>query len=127
MSTALIIVFILILVNEVQFLRKKGKEASPEIVVNLINNDNAVVVDLRDAEHFRKGHIIDAILATPESFETDKMKRYKEKPVVLVCDKGLKSSPLAIKLRGLGIKNPIVLSGGMAAWQTAQLPTVKGK
>jgi rhodanese-related sulfurtransferase len=34
---------------------------------------------------------------------------------------------LAIKLRGLGFKNPIVLSGGMAAWQTAQLPTVKGK
>ena len=127
MSAALIIVFFLILVNEVQYLRKKGKEVTPQAVVNLINHESAIVLDLRDAENYKKSHIIDAIQVAPEDFEKNKMNKYKEKSIILVCDKGLKAAPLAIKLRAQGYKNPLVLSGGMAAWHAAQLPTVKAK
>ena len=126
MSAALIIVFAMIVFNEIQFLRKKGKEVSPQDVVNLINNDNAVVIDLRPKENHIKSHIIDSISATLDEFNKNKMDRYKSRTVILVCEQGVKSAALALKLRGQGFTNPLVLSGGMNAWQKASLPTVKG-
>ena len=113
--------------SEIQFLRKKGKEVSPQEVVNLINNENATVIDLREKENYRKSHIIDSIHATLDEFKDNKMSHYKNKPFILVCDQGVKSASLALKLRGQGFENPLVLSGGMNAWQSAKLPTVKGK
>ncbi len=128
MSTALIIVFAMILFNEIQFIRKKGKAISPQEVIKLINNDSAVVIDLRDKEHHLKSHIIDAISTPVDDFDKDnKLNRYKDNTIILVCEQGLKSASLALKLRKKGYKNPLVLSGGMNAWLTAQLPTVKGK
>lgn len=127
MSVALIIVFAMILVNEIQFLRKKGKELSPQEVVNLINNNNAVVIDLRPKENHINSHIIDSISATLVEFDKNKMDRYKNKTVILVCEQGVKSAALALKLRQQGFTNPLVLSGGMNAWQSALLPTVKGQ
>ena len=125
MSAALLIVFTLILVNEIQFLKKKGKELSPQAVVSLINNDNAVVIDIRDIESFQNGHILDALHAKPEDFSLPKMGQYKEKSLVLVCNRGIQAGQLAIKLRSLGFKHPIVLSGGMTAWEQALLPVHK--
>ena len=128
MSAALIIVFAMILFNEIQFLRKKGKEVSPQEVVNLINNENAVVFDLRAKENYLKSHIIDAISITQDDFDkNNKMDRHKNKTIILVCEQGVKSAALALKLRTQGFVNPVVLSGGMTAWQSAQLPTLKGK
>ena len=127
MSAALIIVFFMIFINEIQFLRKKGKEVSPQELVSLINNENATVIDLREKENYRKSHIIDSIHATLEEFKDNKMSHYKNKTFILVCDQGVKSASLALKLRGQGFENPLVLSGGMNAWQSEKLPTVKGK
>ena len=127
MSTALVIIFFLILLNEIQFLRKKGKEVSPQNAVHLINHDNAIIIDLRDKENYLKNHIIDAINASAEDFKQKKMARYKDKTIILVCDKGLKSASLSTQLRDQGFNNLLVLSGGMQAWHSAQLPTIKGK
>ncbi|OGV38740.1 MAG: hypothetical protein A3F46_06555 [Legionellales bacterium RIFCSPHIGHO2_12_FULL_42_9] len=126
MSAALIIVFAMILFNEIQFLRKKGKEVSPQEVVKLINNDNAIVIDLRPKENHLTSHIIDAVSVTLDEFDKNKMDHYKSKTIILVCEQGVKSAALALKLREQGFTNPLVLAGGMNAWQSASLPTVKG-
>ena len=83
MSAALIIVFFMIFINEIQFLRKKGKEVSPQELVSLINNENATVIDLREKENYRKSHIIDSIHATLEEFKDNKMSHYKNKTFIL--------------------------------------------
>ena len=57
----------------------------------MINNENALVIDLRDRESFKKGHIIDSINATAEDFEQPKMNKYKNKTIILVCARGLQS------------------------------------
>lgn len=126
MSLALLIVFIMILINEVQFLKKKGKEISPQGAVSLINHDNAIVIDIRDAESYQKGHIIDAVQVAPEKLLDDSKNKYKDKTIILVCNKGINAATLAVKLKAKGYKNPQVLSGGISAWQAAQLPIVKG-
>lgn len=124
---ALSIVLALIFINELLTQRKKAKEISPQTAVNLINHENAVVVDLREAELFRKGHIIDAVRATPDDFTQQRMDKYKTKPIILVCARGLQSAQLAAKLQAQGFSKLMVLSGGITAWQTAELPLVKGK
>ncbi|MDP1601952.1 MAG: rhodanese-like domain-containing protein [Legionella sp.] len=123
----LILVLFFIFINELLGQKKRAKELSPHAVVALLNEDNAVIIDLRDKDSYRNGHIINAINATPEDFEKQKMDKYKSKPLVLVCTKGLQSGALATKLRHAGYSHPVVLAGGISAWQNADLPLVKGK
>jgi rhodanese-related sulfurtransferase len=72
-------------------------------------------------------HIINSIRNNIQDFNEHRMDKYKEKPLILACAKGLQSPALAAKLRTKGFLQPMVLAGGIAAWQTAGLPLVKGK
>ncbi|CAM2858633.1 rhodanese-like domain-containing protein [Legionella worsleiensis] len=123
---AFITVLLLILINEWISQKKKAKELTPQSAVDVINNDDAIVLDLRDKESFKNGHIIDSINCTAEDFEQPKMNKYKSKKIILVCARGLQSPSVATKISALGYQ-PMVLGGGIAAWQNAALPLVKGK
>lgn len=124
---ALIVILIIIFINELISLKKRDKELSPSAAVEMINHENAVVFDLRDAEAFRAGHIIDAIHVSADELSEKRMEKYKTKPVILACARGLQSAALATKLRTRGFTQPMVLAGGITAWQTAGLPLIKGK
>jgi rhodanese-related sulfurtransferase len=124
---ALVGILILIFINETLAQKKRAKELTPQAAVDLINNENAVVIDIRDAETFRKGHIIDSLRVNPDDFNESRMDQYKAKPIILVCNKGLQSATLATKLKEQGFSQPLVLAGGIGAWQAAELPLVKGK
>ncbi|HRD69835.1 MAG TPA: rhodanese-like domain-containing protein [Legionella sp.] len=121
---ALIAVLLLTFINELMSQKNKAKELTPHAAVDLINNENAVVIDTRDKESFKNGHIIDAINVKAEDFDDKKMNKYKNKPVILVCARGLQSPALAAKIQAQGYQ-PMVLKGGLAAWQNADLPIVK--
>jgi len=123
---AFIGVLALVFINELMTQKKKAKELPPHAAVAMINNGNAVVIDLRDKEAFKSGHIIGAVNANAEDFEQPKMNKYKNKDIILVCARGLQSSTVAAKIRIQGFQ-PLVLGGGIAAWQNADLPLVKGK
>lgn len=123
---AFIGVLLLIFINELIGMNKKAKELSPQAAVDLINNDNAIVIDIRDKEAFRSGHIIDSINAEVADFETAKMNKYKNKKIILVCARGQLAGPAAAKLKAQGFDSTI-LSGGIAAWQAADLPLIKKK
>ena len=121
-----VVVLFLTFINELMTQKKKAKELSPQAVVDLINNENAVIIDIRDKDAFKKGRIIDSINAKSDDFEQQKMDKYKNKSIILVCERGLQSATLANKIRAQGYE-PMVLGGGIAAWQQADLPLVKGK
>ena len=124
---ALIILLIIILVYEAFSQKKKAKALTPAAAVALINHQDAVVVDLREQSAFQEGHIINSVQATPDDFSTQKLSKYKGKPVILVCSRGLQSAPLATTLRTQGYTQTVVLEGGITAWQNAGLPLVKGR
>ena len=127
LGLALVIVLVIIFINELISQKNRGKEVSTTAAVEMMNHENAVVIDLRDAAAFRAGHIIDAIHASADDFNQQSMDKYKTRPVILVCARGLQSAPLAAKLRAQGFVQPMVLSGGMTAWQADSLPLIKGK
>lgn len=122
---AFIGLLLLIALNE--FLSKKHspKMLSTAAVVELINQGQATIVDIRPQEAFTQGHITNAIRIAPE--EKQKFAPYKTKSIVLVCMKGITANTLAMALKKEGFTDAMVLSGGMTAWQAAGLPTIKGK
>ncbi len=123
----LIAILALIFINELLSQKKRAKELSPATAVDKINHEQATVIDLRDPDAFRAGHIVDAIRASVDDFNQQRMEKYKNKPIILVCARGLQSAALASKLRAQGFTEPMVLAGGLAAWQEASLPLVKVK
>lgn len=118
----------LIIVNEIRLHQQGGSGVSPAQLVALINQ-GAVVLDVRSAELFAKGHIVDATNMPADNLPDgiDKIKKAKKKPVITCCDAGVASSRAATVLRKAGYENVFALKGGLQAWQRENLPTVTGK
>ena len=94
------------------------------MAVQLINK-GCSVIDVRDAEQFAAGHIVDSknIPAPDFSASSANLKKGK-KVVLLVCDTGNRSGELAGGLRKEGIENIFSVTGGMEAWRRENLPVV---
>lgn len=123
---ALILILVAILINELLSQKNKAKGLSPALLVEKINEGAVVLIDLRDKEAYAKGHIIGSMQMKSTDLDPKKLAKYKTKSIVLICDKGLQSPPAAAKLRTEGLQT-LVLNGGIASWQNADLPLVKEK
>jgi rhodanese-related sulfurtransferase len=93
----------------------------------LINQQNAVVLDVRDATEYASGHVINSRNIPVGDLESRaaELEKHKAKPVIVVCDTGNRSGKAAAVLRRLGIKEVFNLSGGIGAWRQAGLPLEK--
>ena len=93
----------------------------------LMNRDDALVVDLRPAEEFAKGHILGArsIPLSELGRRAVELDKHKAKPVILHCGDGNRAGGGVALLRKSGFANVVNLSGGYAAWQQAGLPVEK--
>ena len=99
----------------------------PAEVTRLINHENAEVLDLRSAEEFEKGHIINSVnlaVATLEEKQKE-LEKYKNKTVILCCNQGQESIRVARILKTKGLEKLFCLKGGIAAWKNANLPLTK--
>jgi len=111
-----------VMFNELRLKARGVSALSTAMAVRLIN-DGGAVVDVRDAEKFTTGHIIDAH-NIPEKALTDDstaLDRFK-KSVVLVCDTGGRSAECATQLRGKGLDQVFSLKGGLQTWLQENLP-----
>src|SRR5258708_6038186 len=85
LSGLFVIFLILILVEEV---RSKGllNQLIPHAATQLINREQAVVIDIRDVDAFRSGHIVGAIHIPSADIERqmNKLNAYKDRPLIIV-------------------------------------------
>jgi rhodanese-related sulfurtransferase len=93
----------------------------------LINQKDAVVLDVREPGEFAQSHILNARNVPLGELEAriKDLERFKEKPVIVSCATGNRSGTAASILRKRGFTNVVNLAGGVAAWQQAGLPTEK--
>jgi rhodanese-related sulfurtransferase len=120
---------IAILINELSPLFRGYKALRPAQLTALINRESALVVDLRAYNDYEKGHIAGAKNVPPNQFDPDAkpLAGAKESPVVIVCQSGVTAGGAARKLKRAGFAKVSILDGGIAAWQSADLPLVKGR
>jgi len=127
--SAFALIIILLLINEWLNKGKGQQKLSPAQAVNLINKENAQVVDLRDMENFRQGHIIGAKHIPREELanKINVLTKFKNTPLILTCAQGQFSTLAATLLRKHEFTQIYILNGGIAAWQNADLPLEKGR
>ncbi len=107
--------------------RRGGAKISAQGAVNLINRDEAVVVDIRDRKDFNEGRITGAINIPLNSIKSraSELKKFKDKQII-VADKMGQHSAMAVKqLNAEGYTNVVRLDGGIADWKGSNLPLVK--
>ena len=126
-----ILVSVLIVLVYFYFWRERktsGLPLSPHQVTQLMNRDEAVVVDLRESADFRAGHIVNSINLPYNRLIQDasELVAHKEKILVLVDKLGQHSGAAGRKLtkEGYQVRR---LSGGISEWQVQNLPLIKGK
>jgi rhodanese-related sulfurtransferase len=106
---------------------KAGDALSPQQTVMLVNREHGVILDIRDKKAFDGGHIVDAI-NIPSAKLKDRLaelNKFKEKPLVVVCQLGSQSGDAIKTLEENGFTSVSRMSGGMAEWQAQGLPAVK--
>ncbi|HET8802275.1 MAG TPA: rhodanese-like domain-containing protein [Marinobacter sp.] len=107
--------------------RRGGAKISSQGAVNLINKDEAVVVDIRDRKEFGEGRITGSINIPLNSLKSRvaELNKFKDKQII-VADKMGQHSAMAVKqLKAEGFGNVVRLDGGVSDWRASNLPLVK--
>ncbi|MDM5147341.1 rhodanese-like domain-containing protein [Candidatus Persebacteraceae bacterium Df01] len=108
------------------FARDNAQTVDTGEAVLLVNREKGVVVDLRSAADFAKGKISQSrnIPAVELKKRTADIERYRERPVILVCQQGPVARRHVRDLTAQGFSHVKALQGGMDAWLRAQLPVL---
>jgi rhodanese-related sulfurtransferase len=126
--TALLFSFFLLIFTELRRQATGMTNVEPQAAVKLINAD-AVVLDLRSADSFALGHIVNAKNIPFDELDAnqDKIDKLKSRPILAVCNAGVTSTRAVNSLRKAGVENVYGLKGGITAWTQANLPLVTAK
>lgn len=103
------------------------KEADCAAALQLINHKEAVVLDVRENEEFKSGHLLNAkhIPLGKLRERIGEIERYRESPIVVMCRSGQRSATACAMLGREGFAQVYNLGGGIMAWQKAGLPLEK--
>ena len=130
LSVAWVVIAVLVVYSFIAAKLTGVKSVTTQEATLLINKQNAIVVDIRKSDEFKKGHIVNAKNITESQIEQGKfvgIASHKDTPIILVCDTGVRTSGAAKKLVKAGFTQVNNLREGMSGWQSANLPTTTTK
>ena len=129
LSLALAGLTVALIATEIARLFRGYKALRPAELTALVNRENALVVDLSASGDFEKGHIAGSRNVAPSQFDPENklLAAARSLPVVVLCRNGQASAGAAKRLKKAGFEQVYWLDGGVAAWQQADLPLVKGR
>lgn len=105
--------------------REKETKLTATAFAEKINTlPNEQILDVRTADEFTDGHIPNALNYDWYNQDFDKKVSLldKEKPVLVYCFSGSRSTEATLKLRSLGFKTVYELEGGIMSWRANNLP-----
>lgn len=123
----LVAVLILLIKSEFEHQSGKANQLNPVNAIRVMNNEDALVLDVREAADFGKGHIKNAKNVPFSSFK-NKLKditKHKNASVLAYCNTGAISGKACRVLRQEGFTNVHNIAGGINSWQDAKLPVTK--
>ena len=121
------IAFLAVLLYELRLRQQHTASVAPQEAIRMMNQ-GATVLDLRAQEAFTDGHINGARhLEAGQILEgAESLKRYKERPLILYCDRGTVAAAAMRTLSRQGFTKVFTLRGGLAAWRAENLPLARG-
>lgn len=100
------------------------KEVGNLNVTHLINHQNAVLLDVREAAEYPGGRLPNAIQIPLSELpaRVGELEKLKGRPIVVYCARGQRSRGAGHVLAKLGFADIYQLHGGLKAWKDAGLP-----
>lgn len=113
--------------TEISRLTRKYKQIGVNEAVMLLNNDNTVVLDVREDKEIQSGKINKARHITLGQLPSKiaELGSNKQNPVLVYCRSGSRSGHACHLLTKAGYENVSNLAGGILAWEAANLPIAR--
>lgn len=123
---ALVIISFLLIQDLLESAFNKFEGLSPLLAVTKMNSSDTVIIDVREPHEYAKGHIEDAINipVTKFSDQVNSLEKYKQQPVLVVCQTGNRAAPACKTLVQTDFKQVFNIVGGMQSWEDSNLPVV---
>ncbi len=127
LSLAFLVTFFLLVMMTLSEKMQAFTSINPAQLTQLVNHQNAIVIDTRAPDAFAQGHITNAINIPLSDFTSNTVpfEKYKNNTVITYCISGMTSRSACKKLVNAGVENVYNLSGGIKAWTGDKLPVVK--
>jgi rhodanese-related sulfurtransferase len=103
------------------------KEVDTAAALQLINHKDAFVLDVREPDEYKSGHVLNAKLIPLGKLKEriGELEKYRDHPMVVVCRSGNRSGSACAMLTKAGYAQAYNMAGGMTAWQGSKLPVQK--
>jgi len=126
---ALLLITIMLVMTEFKRKLLGFNEVGLNDAVRLMNQNDALALDVREDKEFREGHILNAVNIPLGLLENriSEIEMHKEKPVIVYCRSGQRSAKAGAVLQRQGFKSIHKLNGGMLAWIDANMPVSRKK
>src|SRR5947208_6117558 len=107
--------------------KKNITEISPQDAAQKLQNQEAVIVDVREKDEWDEQHIPGAIHLSRGTLELDVEEKVPDMNATIICHCGGGgcSALAAESLQKMSYKNVRSMAGGFKAWKAAGLPTTK--
>ncbi len=91
------------------------------------SGENVFVLDVREPDEFKAGHIEGAVNAPIRSLAQNlsKLPGDKSTPIAVVCKSGIRAAYATMTLKLVGYTNVKDVVGGMLTWEKESLPVTK--
>lgn len=113
-----------VFINEFKMASRNFSKLTPAGAIQLMNNDEVVLLDVREPAETTAGKISKAIQIPVGSVgkRIGELDKHKNKNVIVYCKNGSRSALACSELNKAGFEKVHSLSGGIMAWQDAHLP-----
>ena len=127
MTSGLFIVTLLLVQDLIDSAFRKHQSVTPNEAVLLMNQDETVVIDVREPNEFAEGHIEGArnIPLAKLGERAAELAPHREHPLIVTCQSGTRSLAAGKQLTKLGFTKVYEMKGGMFAWKDQSLPVSK--
>lgn len=130
LSGIALVLTVLLIANELSGRLQKFANLSVPEVARKTGRDNTLLIDVREPDEWRSGHIKGA-RHIPLGKLSDKIeelqKKDQDKDIVIYCRSGNRSATAASMLVKAGFEQVGHLAGGIVAWEAEKYPVTRGK
>jgi rhodanese-related sulfurtransferase len=82
-----------------------------------------ILVDVRESGEYATEHILGSVSIPLSTFDQNLIENTGDKPLVICCQSGMRSSRASQKLLENGYEHVMQLKGGLSSWKAAGLKT----
>jgi rhodanese-related sulfurtransferase len=124
---AFVVLLALVFFNELKIATQRFASLTPAAAVQLMNQEDVVVLDVREPSETIGGKIARAIQIPVGAVakRIDELEKHKDKTMLVYCKTGARSGTACRELSKKGFDKVYSLNGGLMAWQEAHLPLSK--